>query len=83
MVFANEVLEHIQDQDRALQEIYIRLRSCRPMDAIVRTPLPSGLPEALPYSRAPSLRGRYPASSLLRAPPPPSRRPPTSQERWL
>jgi len=37
------------------------------------------LPEALPNSRAPSLRGRYPASSLLRARPPPSRRQPISR----
>ena len=34
-------------------------------------------------SRAPSLRGRYPASTLLRAPPPPSRRQPTSRGRRL
>src|SRR5262245_11844059 len=49
------------------------------MDAIVRTPLPSMSPEALPHSRAPLLRGRYPASSLLRARPPPSRRQPISR----
>src|SRR3990170_8202165 len=49
------------------------------MDAIVRTPLPSVLSEALPNSRAPSLRGRYPASSLVRAHPPPSRRRPLSR----
>jgi hypothetical protein len=49
------------------------------MDAIVRTPLPSMLSEALPNSRAPSLRGHYPASSLLRARPPPSRRRPLSR----
>ena len=34
-------------------------------------------------SRAPSLHGRYPASSLLRARPPPSRRWPTSRVRRL
>src|SRR3954451_11053522 len=34
-------------------------------------------------SRAPSLRGRYPASTLLRAPPPPSRLRPTSRGRRL
>src|ERR1022692_2608403 len=34
-------------------------------------------------SRAPSLRGHYSASSLLRAPPPPSRLPPISQGFWL
>ena len=33
----------------------------------------------IPNSRAPSLHGHYPASSLLRTPPPPSRRPPTSR----
>jgi hypothetical protein len=49
------------------------------MDAIVRPPLPSMLPEALPNSRAPSLRGHYPASSLPRARPPPSRRQPISR----
>jgi hypothetical protein len=49
------------------------------MDAIVRTPLPAMFSEALPNSRAPSLRGRYPASSLLRAHPPPSRRRPLSR----
>ncbi len=37
------------------------------------------LPEALPNSRAPSLHGHYPASSLLRARPPPSRLRPTSR----
>ena len=36
------------------------------------------LSEALPNSRAPSLHGHYPASSLLRARPPPSRRRPLS-----
>src|SRR6266849_32035 len=49
------------------------------MGAIVRTPLPSMLSEALPNSRAPSLRGHYPASSLPRARPPPSRRRPLSR----
>jgi hypothetical protein len=61
----------------------LRLRSCRLMDAIVRSPLPSVLLEAFPNSRAPSLRGHYPASSLLRAHPSPTRRQPTSQVRWL
>jgi hypothetical protein len=37
------------------------------------------LAKALPNSRAPSLRGHYPASSLLRARPPPSRRQPISR----
>jgi hypothetical protein len=37
------------------------------------------LSEALPNSRAPSLRGHYPASSLPRARPPPSRRRPLSR----
>jgi hypothetical protein len=41
------------------------------------------LSEALPNSRAPSLRGHYPASSLFRARPPPSRRRPLSRERRL
>src|SRR5262249_12359242 len=53
------------------------------MDAIVRTPLPSMSSEALPNSRAPSLREHYPASSLLRAHPPPSRRRPLSREHRL
>jgi hypothetical protein len=53
------------------------------MDAIVRTPLPSMSSEALPNSRAPLLRGRYPASSLVRAHPPPSRRRPLSRVRRL
>jgi hypothetical protein len=37
------------------------------------------LSEALPNSRAPSLRGHYPASPLPRARPPPSRRQPISR----
>ena len=37
------------------------------------------LSEALPNSRAPWLRGHYPASSLVRARPPPSRRRPLSR----
>ena len=37
----------------------------------------------VPNSRAPSLHGHYPASSLLRTPPPPSRLPPTSRCRRL
>ena len=39
--------------------------------------------EGITNSRAPSLRGRYPASTLLRAPPPPSRLRPTSRGRRL
>ena len=39
----------------------------------------SRVAEGVTSSRAPSLRGRYPASSLLRAHPPPSRRRPTSR----
>jgi hypothetical protein len=38
------------------------------MDALVRTPLPSVLSEALPNSRAPSLRGRDQAAGLARPP---------------
>src|SRR6059036_1090974 len=53
------------------------------MGAVVITPLPSMLPEALQNSRVPSLHGHYPASSLLRTRPPPSRLPPTSRVRRL
>ena len=41
------------------------------------------LPEASQNSRAPSLHGHYPASSLLRTRPPPSRLRPTSRVRRL
>src|SRR5215467_7565434 len=51
----------------------LRLRSCRSMDAFVISSLPSRLKETLQSSRAPSLHGRYPTSSLLRTRPPPSR----------
>src|SRR6185295_4779915 len=51
----------------------LRLRSCKLMDAFVISSLPSRLKETLQSSRALSLRGRYPASSLLRTRPPPSR----------
>jgi len=44
--------------------------------------LPSVLSEASRTSRAPSLHGHYPASSLLRTHPSPSRRPPISHP-WL
>src|SRR5437870_13333154 len=53
------------------------------MGAVVITPLPSVLSEALPNSRVPSLHGHYPASSLLRTRPPPSRLRPTSRVRRL
>ena len=39
----------------------------------------SRVDEGITSSRAPSLRGHYPASSLLRTHPPPSRRQPTSR----
>src|SRR5262245_54419484 len=51
----------------------LRLRSCKLMDAFVISSLPSRLIETLQSSRAPSLCGRYPASSLRRTRPPPSR----------
>src|SRR6516162_10842882 len=50
------------------------------MGGFIISPLPPVLVKELQNSRAPSLRGRYPASTLLRAPPPPSRLRPTS--RW-
>src|SRR5712664_4014452 len=53
------------------------------MGAVIITPLPSVLPEALQNSRAPSLHGHYPASSLLRTRPPPSRLRSTSRGRRL
>src|SRR5260370_36298012 len=46
-------------------------------------PLPPVLVAASPNSRAPSLHGRYPASSLLRTRPPLSRLQPISRERRL
>src|SRR4029077_19891304 len=61
----------------------LRLRSCKLMDAFVISSLPSRLKETLQSSRALSLRGRYPASSLLRTQPPPSRLRPTSRFRRL
>jgi len=45
--------------------------------------LASPVVRVIANSRAPSLRGHYSASSLLRAPPPPSRLPPISQCFWL
>ena len=57
----------------------LRLRSCKLMGAFVISPLPSMLSEELQHSRAPSLRGRYPASSLLRTRPTPSRLRPISR----
>src|SRR5215471_1323406 len=51
----------------------LRLRSCKVMDAFIISSLPSRLKETLQSSRAPSLGGRYPTSSLLRTRPPPSR----------
>ena len=53
------------------------------MGGFVISPLPPVLVKELQNSRAPSLRGRYPASTLLRAPPPPSRLRPTSRGRRL
>src|SRR5437867_7351186 len=46
-------------------------------------PLPPVSSEEVQNSRAPSLHGPYPASSLLRARPPPSRRRPLSRVRRL
>src|SRR3979411_2077994 len=54
----------------------LRLRSCKSMDAFVISSL-------IANGRAPSLRGHYSASSLLRTQPPPSRRRPTSRFRRL
>src|SRR3954463_7043601 len=53
------------------------------MGGFIISPLPPMLVKELQNSRAPSLRGRYPASTLLRAPPPPSRLRPTSRGRRL
>src|SRR4051812_49943996 len=53
------------------------------MGGFVISPLPPVSVKELQNSGAPSLRGRYPASSLLRAPPPPSRLRPTSRGRRL
>src|SRR4051794_39132448 len=44
------------------------------MGGFVISPLPPVSVKELQNSGAPSLRGRYPASTLLRAPPPPSPR---------
>src|SRR4051794_11359162 len=53
------------------------------MGGFIISPLPPVLVKELQDSRAPSLRGRYTASTLLRAPPPPSRLRPTSRGRRL
>src|SRR4051812_5827411 len=53
------------------------------MGGFVISPLPPVLVKESQSSRAPSLRGRSPASTLLRAPPPPSRLRPTSRGRRL
>src|SRR3954462_739233 len=53
------------------------------MGGFIIPPLPPVSVKGLQDSRAPSLRGRYPASTLLRAPPPPSRLRPTSRGRRL
>src|SRR5262249_5074908 len=53
------------------------------MGGLIISPLPPVSVKELQNSRAPSLRGRYPASTLLRAPPPPSRLRPTSRGRRL
>ena len=56
------------------------LRSCKLMGVFIIAPLPPLWMELLLHnSRASSLHGRYPASTLLLAPPPPSRRPLTSR----
>src|ERR1019366_1366383 len=54
------------------------LRSCKLMGVFVISPLPS-VRRRIVNSRAPSLHGRYPASSLLRTRPPPSRLRPISR----
>src|SRR5437667_777774 len=60
------------------------LRSCKLMGVFIIAPLPPLWMELLLHnSRASSLHGRYPASTLLLAPPPPSRRPLTSRCCWL
>src|SRR5215467_4521569 len=51
----------------------LRLRSCRLTGAFVISPLPPFFDSDCLCSKAPSLRGRYPVSALLRAWPPPSR----------
>src|SRR6516162_1865774 len=51
------------------------------MGGFIISPLPPVLVKELQNSGAPSLRGHYPASTLLRAPPPPSRLRPTSRGR--
>src|SRR3954468_14556330 len=53
------------------------------MGGFIISPLPPVSVKELQDSRAPSLRGRYPASTLLRAPPPPSRLRPISRGRRL
>src|SRR3954471_18577706 len=53
------------------------------MGGFIISPLPPVSVKESQNSRAPSLRGRYPASTLLRAPPPPSRLRPTSRGRRL
>src|SRR5512135_1762726 len=53
------------------------------MGGFVISPLPPVSVKDLQNSRAPSLHGHYPASSLLRAPPPPSRLRPISRGRRL
>ena len=44
----------------------LRLRSCRLPDAFIISPLPHCVDQDFMCSKAPSLHGRYPASSLLR-----------------
>src|SRR4051794_41840165 len=53
------------------------------MGGFLISPLPPVSVKESQNSRAPSLRGRYPASTLLRALPPPSRLRPTSRGRRL
>src|SRR5438270_13811308 len=57
----------------------LRLRSRRLMGGFLIPPLLSVSSEELHGSRAPSLHGHYPASSLLRTRPPPSRLRPLSR----
>jgi len=59
----------------------LRLRSCRSMDAFIKSSLPPIIAEKEMNSRAPLLHGSYPASSLLRTRPPPSRL--RSISRWM
>src|SRR5467141_531259 len=61
----------------------LRLRSCKSMDGLCHLVLAFPYVGDIANGRAPSLRGRYSASSLLRTQPPPSRLWPTSRFRRL